>query len=76
MKASKYQTLSDEKSDDPARAITRVGHIVCELYGMVGLDVDDHDYFVSPDLSRSLLPEPFRALAFSRSKKRTNSSSA
>ena len=34
---------------------------------MVGLDVDNHDYFVSPDRSRSLIPEPFRALAFSRS---------
>jgi len=75
MKAYKYQILRDEKNGDPARAITRVGRIVCELYGM-GLDVDDHDYFVSSDLSRSLFSEPFRALAFSRSKKRTNSSSA
>ena len=75
MEPLKDQTLSGEKNDDLARAITRVGRCIRELSGL-GLGVDDHDYFVLPDLSRSLLRKPCRAPAFSRSNKRTNSSSA
>lgn len=47
----------DSRQPHPASEITRIGRFISELYDL-DLELDGHDFLVSAELARSLLPHP------------------
>lgn len=48
---------ADEPERGPAEAITQISRFICDLYGL-DLCLDGHDFLVSQQLARTLLPDP------------------